>query len=58
MPWASAANRRKPPGDQTAGRASAHVVGAPLTFVVCAAEVLTMLGFSAYAVLLAPLRDL
>jgi MFS family permease len=29
-----------------------------LTFVVCAAEVLTMLGFSAYAVLLAPLRDL
>ena len=29
-----------------------------LTVVLCAAEVLTMLGFSAFAVLLAPLRDL
>ena len=29
-----------------------------LTVVLCAAEVLTMLGFSVFAVLLAPLRDL
>ena len=32
--------------------------GRQITLVLCAAEVLTMLGFSAFAVLLAPLRDL